>query len=122
MVLLDLDETDAVMQLHPLWRSRPGWLAWAQFRRSDYFAGQQPQQETAAQLKQAVVNAFAAELEETVVRVELLTNLRYFGYVVNPVSFYYGYRADGSLAGILAEITNTPWEIGRASCRESVEI
>ncbi|QQD20789.1 DUF2878 family protein [Venatoribacter cucullus] len=39
MVLLDLDETDAVMQLHPLWRSRPGWLAWAQFRRSDYFAG-----------------------------------------------------------------------------------
>lgn len=112
MVLLDLDETDAVMQLHPLWRSRPGWLSWAQFRRSDYFAGQhaQAQQETAAQLKQAVINAFATELQEQVVRVELLTNLRYFGYVVNPVSFYYGYRADGSLAGILAEITNTPWD------------
>ena len=112
MVLLDLDETDAIMQLHPLWRSRPGWLSWAQFRRSDYFAGQQAQaqQESAAELKQAVINAFAAELAETVVRVELLTNLRYFGYVVNPVSFYYGYRADDSLAGILAEITNTPWD------------
>src|SRR5690606_7632185 len=90
MVLLDLDETDAVMQLHPLWHSRPGWLSWAQFRRSDYFAGQQAQaqQESAAELKQSVINAFAAELAETVVRVELLTNLRYFGYVVNPVSFY----------------------------------
>lgn len=112
MVLLDLDEADAVFQQHPLWRNQPGWLAWAQFRRSDYFQGQsiKPQQQTAAHLKQAVVEAFAAQLNEAIVRVELLTNLRYFGYVVNPVSFYYGYRADGSLAGILSEITNTPWD------------
>lgn len=112
MVLLDLDEADAVMQLHPLWRSKPGWLSWAQFRRSDYFQGQsiQPHQQTAAQLKQAVIEAFAIELNQAIVRVELLTNLRYYGYVINPVSFYYGYRADGSLAGILSEITNTPWD------------
>ena len=38
-----------------------------------------------------------------------MTNLRYFGYLINPVTFYYGYSQSGELIGILAEITNTPW-------------
>ena len=41
--------------------------------------------------------------------IRLLTHLRYFGYVFNPVSFYYCYRSDGELTCIVAEITNTPW-------------
>lgn len=42
--------------------------------------------------------------------IRLLTHLRYFGHTFNPVSFYYGFGADGStLTHILAEITNTPW-------------
>ena len=112
MVALDLDEAGDVFAQHPLWRQTPGLLSWAQFRRRDYFAGHTAQavQESAYGLKQAVVKAFADTLNENVTRVTLLTNLRYFGYLVNPVSFYYGYRADGSLAGILAEITNTPWD------------
>jgi len=40
--------------------------------------------------------------------VRLLTNLRYLGFVFNPVSFYYCFGADG-LEAIVAEITNTPW-------------
>jgi cyclopropane-fatty-acyl-phospholipid synthase len=40
-------------------------------------------------------------------RVMLLTNLRTFGYVFNPVSFYYCYRADGSFACSIAEVANT---------------
>jgi DUF1365 family protein len=40
-------------------------------------------------------------------RILLLTNLRVLGYVFNPVSFYYCYRADGELACIVAEVSNT---------------
>jgi DUF1365 family protein len=37
--------------------------------------------------------------------------LRYFGYVFNPVTFYYCYDESGSdVETILAEITNTPWK------------
>ena len=32
---------------------------------------------------------------------------RVLGYVFNPVSFWYGYRADGELIAILAEVSNT---------------
>lgn len=37
----------------------------------------------------------------------LQTFPRVFGYVFNPVSFWYGYRADGALLAILAEVSNT---------------
>src|SRR4051794_20166382 len=40
-------------------------------------------------------------------RLELVTNLRTFGYVFNPVSFYLGYAADGTLESALAEVHNT---------------
>ncbi len=42
--------------------------------------------------------------------IRLLSHLRYFGLVFNPVSFYYCFAADGAtLACIVAEVTNTPW-------------
>lgn len=41
--------------------------------------------------------------------IRMLTSLRTFGYVFNPVTFYYCFRDDGGLFGVLAEITNTPW-------------
>ena len=40
-------------------------------------------------------------------RILMLTNLRTFGYVFNPVSFFYCYRADGSFACSVAEVANT---------------
>lgn len=40
-------------------------------------------------------------------RIEVLTNLRVLGYVFNPVSFWWCRRADGSLACIVAEVSNT---------------
>lgn len=40
----------------------------------------------------------------------MLTHLRYFGYVFNPVTFYYCYDNTAEhLECIVAEITNTPW-------------
>ena len=42
--------------------------------------------------------------------IRLLTQLSYFGYVFNPVSFYYCYNADDTeLETIVAEVNNTPW-------------
>lgn len=37
----------------------------------------------------------------------LLTHLRYFGYVFNPVSFFYFYDCSGKLALMMAEVNNT---------------
>ena len=42
--------------------------------------------------------------------IRLLTHLRYFGYVFNPVSFYYCFDRDAEhVETIVAEVTNTPW-------------
>jgi hypothetical protein len=47
--------------------------------------------------------------------IRLLTHLRYFGYVFNPVSFYYCFNADDTrLETIVAEVNNTPW--GEREC------
>lgn len=40
-------------------------------------------------------------------RLEVLTNLRVLGHVFNPVSFWWCYRGDGTLACIVAEVSNT---------------
>ena len=43
--------------------------------------------------------------------IRLLTHLRYFGYCMNPVSFYYCFsRAEERVETIVADITNTPWK------------
>jgi DUF1365 family protein len=40
-------------------------------------------------------------------RVQVLTNLRVLGYVFNPVSFWWCHRANGELAAVVAEVSNT---------------
>lgn len=41
--------------------------------------------------------------------IRLRTNLRYFGYCFNPVSYYYCFDADDrQIEAIVAEVTNTP--------------
>ncbi len=53
----------------------------------------------------------------------LLTHLRYFGYVFNPISLFYCYDRDGHLQLVLAEVNNTYggrhnyWLKGSASAR-----
>ncbi len=42
--------------------------------------------------------------------IRLLTHLRYFGHVFNPVSFYYCFdENDSQVETIVAEVNNTPW-------------
>lgn len=103
MMLLDLDEVDAVVALHPLW-SRSRWSL-SGFRASDYF-GHKP---TLTALKLHVQETFRAEGGLDVSRVEVLTNLSCLGFLINPLSCYFGYNRDGDCVGMLAEVTNTPW-------------
>ena len=103
MVYLDLDELDEVFRGSWLWSSRRFSLAW--FRRKDHYGDPE------TSLDQAVRELVQSH---TGVRptgaIRLLTHLRYFGYCMNPVSFYYIYDDSGSrVETIVAEVHNTPW-------------
>lgn len=100
---LDLDEVDRIFEPRWLWSSRRANLA--RFRRADYLA---PADLPLAEAVRRGVRIATGDAPDGPIR--LLTHLRYFGHVFNPVSFYYCYRADGAtLHSIVAEITNTPW-------------
>lgn len=46
-------------------------------------------------------------LTRTIGAIELVTHCRVFGYVFNPVSFFFCYDQDDSLAAVIAEVNNT---------------
>ncbi|WP_462269056.1 DUF1365 family protein [Desulfobacter sp.] len=47
------------------------------------------------------------QIKPSVSNIILITSARYFNYVFNPVSFYYCYTDDHTLAAIIAEVNNT---------------
>lgn len=103
MTYLDLAELPALFRGRLLWSAeRP---ALARFRREDHLG------DPAVPLDEAVR---ALVEKESGLRpqgpIRLLTHLRYFGWVMNPVSFYYCWdRADARVEAIVAEVHNTPW-------------
>lgn len=100
---LDLSELDRVFAGRWFWSVDRRNLA--QFRRADYLGDPALPLDTAVRDR---VEAPLGRRPDGPIRV--LTHGRYFGVVMNPVTFYYGFKADGhSLDWILAEITNTPW-------------
>ena len=102
-VYLDLDELGTVFSKRWLWSvKRP---ALARFKRDDYFGDQEKP------LKQAVTEHVEQETgKKPQGPIRMLTHLRYFGYVFNPVTFYYCFdKSDSYVETIVAEITNTPW-------------
>ena len=103
MAYLDLDELPGVFDGRLLWSARRPAPAW--FRRADHFG------DPALPLDEAVRRRVH---EATGIRPEgpirLLTHLRYFGYVFNPISVYYCFAPDGErIEALVAEVTNTPW-------------
>lgn len=103
MVYLDLAELDTVFQRRWLWSVESRNMA--SFRRSDHYG------DTSVTLDESIRNLVE---QKTGTRpagpIRLLTHLRYFGYIFNPVSFYYCFDQDGStLRTIVAEVHNTPW-------------
>jgi len=108
MAYIDLDEIEQVFAKTRFWSLEK--FNFISFFRKDYFSyGSAPVKQVDS-LKACVTQAFQDEMSVTPVSIRMLTNLRYMGYIINPVTFYYGYDADDNLLGILAEITNTPWD------------
>ena len=103
MMYLDLDELPELFRKRWFWSvSRP---ALARFRRSDHLG---PEDEPLSESIRNLVEKETASRPRGPIR--LLTNLSYFGYCFNPVSFYYCFDADGeTLKTIVAEVNNTPW-------------
>lgn len=102
MMYLDLDELPAVFAMSPWWSEKP-WRP-ARFVRSDYLG------DSAVPLEQAVrmrIQEISGRWHEGPIR--LLANLRYYGYIINPIACYYCFDAGGKLRTIVAEVTNTPW-------------
>ncbi len=103
MMYLDLDELPELFDPFMFWSADKFNLAY--FNRKDHMG------DPAQSLKQSV---FDLVLEQTGIQlngpVRLLTNLRYFGYGFNPVSFFYCFTEDGNdIVAIVAEVNNTPW-------------
>lgn len=103
LMYLDLEELPRLFDRRWFWSARRPALA--RFRRADHIG------DPAEPLDDSVRGLVE---RETGVRprgpVRLLTNLSYFGYCFNPVSFYYCFdEADENVECIVAEVNNTPW-------------
>lgn len=100
---LDLDELDRVFKGSWLWSTkRP---AIARFKRTDHVGD--PQRSLGECVRDLVENETQSRPTGPI---RLLTHLRYFGYCMNPVSFYYVFDAkDQRVETIVVEVHNTPW-------------
>lgn len=107
MVYLDLQEIESVFSSSYCWSTRFSWWP-AFYRREDYFT--YPADESLS-LDAAVRTAVRDELGfQPSGPIRLLTNLRYFGYLTNPISIYYCFDDGGvEVQALLIEVTNTPW-------------
>ena len=103
MMYLDLAELPQLFRGRWLWSVRR--TALARFRRSDHLGD--PAVPLDEEVRQLV---FRETGQRPSGPIRLLTHLSYFGYVFNPVSFYYCFNeADTMLETIVAEVNNTPW-------------
>ena len=103
MMYLDLDELPTVFDRFWFWSvSKP---AMARFRRKNHLG---PRDQSLADSVRDLVEKETGRRPAGPIR--LLTNLSYFGYCFNPVSFYYCFAPDGeTVEHIVSEVNNTPW-------------
>lgn len=103
MLYLDLAELDKVFSGRWFWSTKRRALA--RFCREDHYG------DPALSLDASIRDKVQADTgKRPEGRICLLTNLSYFGYCFNPVSFYYCFDLQGeSIETIVAEVNNTPW-------------
>lgn len=103
MTYLDLDELDTLFTGRWLWSVERRNVA--SFRRADYLGPAELPLDVAVRDRVAAATGVRPSGP-----IRLLTHLRYFGYIQNPVSLYYCFdAADTQVETIVAEVTNTPW-------------
>lgn len=105
LLLLDLDEQPEVFNLSWLWSGR--WYSPMNFREQDYLRNERAVEESLKSCAQRLVTEQLGVCVDGPIR--LLTQVRSFGMVFNPVSFLYCYDQRETLLAIITEVTNTPW-------------
>jgi hypothetical protein len=102
-VYLDLAEIEEIFSKSMLWSQNFPAPAW--FRRKDHFGS--PDVPLEQSVRKLVKDKTGIQPEGPI---RLLTHLRYFGYCMNPVSFYFCFDPDHkTIQAIVAEVHNTPW-------------
>ena len=102
LMYLDLAEVDQVFRGRWAWSAKRPALAW--LRRRDHMG---PTDENLEKSVRDFVERKTGSRPFGPIR--LLTHLRYFGFVMNPVSFYFCFSEDECLQHVVAEVNNTPW-------------
>lgn len=105
LLYLDLSEQEAVLALSPL-AGRSRWAPFG-FRETDFLPD-------ATRAGVRLIDAVRARVGEALGHTPqgticLLAQPRSWGLAFNPASFFYCFAADGQLAAILCEVSNTPW-------------
>ncbi|MCA8962269.1 MAG: DUF1365 domain-containing protein, partial [Planctomycetes bacterium] len=102
LMALELAELDRVFRGRWLWSTR--WPAIAWFRRADHLGDRRKT------LDDAVRDLVAERAgRRPAGPICLVTHLRYFGVVMNPVSFYLVRDEAQRPEWIVAHVSNTPW-------------
>ena len=103
LVYADLAELESVFGGYGFWSTR--WPALARFRRSDFLGdSSRPLDDCVRELIEQQTGHRPAG------PIGLLTSFRYFGFEMNPVSFYYCFDPTGKrVETVVAEVNNTPW-------------
>ena len=103
MMYLDLGELPTLFDRFLLWSSHRPAVAW--FRRSEHLGD--ATEPLDASVRNLVKQKTGADLTGPI---RLLTNLRQFGFQMNPVSYFYCFDPSGThVEAVVAEVNNTPW-------------
>jgi uncharacterized protein len=103
MMFLNLNELPALFDGYSLWSYQKSNLAW--FNRKDYYGS--PDIPLSESISDLVLQATGTRPQGQIC---MLTNMRYFGYCFNPVTFYYCFAPESdSIEAMVTHITNTPW-------------
>ncbi|MFN5710142.1 MAG: DUF1365 domain-containing protein [Planctomycetota bacterium] len=109
LMYLDLAELDQVFAGRWFWSTRR--IAPFRFHRADHFGD--PGESLAESVRREILTQTGETFQGSI---RLLTQLRHFGFVFNPVSFYYCFAAPTATEPdfVVAEVNNTPW--GQRHC------
>ncbi len=106
MFFLDIDELDLLDRR--LFLFGKNCIRAFSFYEKDHFVFQERARGEKREIRARVEEILSSHgLPDHPDRIMLLTNLRVFGYVFNPVSFYYCYDKESSLYAVVAEVNNT---------------
>ena len=103
LVYVDLGELEGVFGRRGAWSARAPAVAW--FRRADHMGEKhEPLDHSVRVLVRERLSFFPDG------PIRLLTNFRYCGFQMNPISLYYCFDRQGEIIeAIVAEVNNTPW-------------